>query len=773
LHNTKTSETAKSTTSSDVKSVDKIMASVSTQTDNYSYEKAEVRAVDLKQKDNCNYVETKEPRQVADSPVAGFGFKTAGGKKTLAPSKEAMEKAKQSLQIGPDEFDGIAKTETIPIKNQTENAKNSSGFQTAGGRKVEITNAESLAKAKKLLEGQEDNNLFEFHDDVHETVRDSHEKKNLKEQNVTATSGFQTAAGKKMKPLSNEAIERAKKLLDIDEGEVMLDDPRPSPPKPVKMVGFGAASGKKLLAPSKEALEKAKRLLGSDGEADKTEQAPMGFKTAGTGRIKPLSTEALVKAKKLLEDDDDNTEKESCSKDFAKPGQMFGFGAASGKKLLAPSKEALEKAKQMMDLDSEFNKIESNLKVKALEKPKQVVREGSDDSSSKPQAHSIKTQSKSFGFGSASGKKLPSPTREALEKAQKRMEEENTVISQSVKESHLEVTAGYLENRRDQHMIQNDLRPRMNNEPRNVNSGNSDKRCLEQTNFDMPPPSKIIRVQEPVRKNADRRKTMPAVPQERKPNAAKRQNTSTKRQSMPPKKAPVVYEKVVMEPKAKIVPLFDTKNVPTNRISYRQLEDDFSSDYYFERQPQQVINMTFDSAKEYKIDGQWSAEDALKDLESLGARIDLIGPEWVANHYAFIIWKLASTLRRFPSKLTFENFSKEHIVAQLRYRYEVEIVQGRRSCLKAVAEKDDTPSRPIVLFVVKKQNSKDEFIVSDGWYCFNALFDKTLSQAYDNGKLAIGSKFYSFGAQVRQHDFCPLDLVTTCRCVSSFGASNI
>jgi hypothetical protein len=72
---------------------------------------------------------------------------------------------------------------------------------------------------------------------------------------------------------------------------------------------------------------------------------------------------------------------------------------------------------------------------------------------------------------------------------------------------------------------------------------------------------------------------------------------------------------------------------------------------------------------------------------------------WVRNHYRWIVWKLASIDRRIPVQSGNRYLGWSQVVGQLLHRYRREFVSAERSCLKKILEKDESPSRFMVLCV--------------------------------------------------------------------------
>ncbi|KAJ3300138.1 Breast cancer 2, early onset [Borealophlyctis nickersoniae] len=95
-----------------------------------------------------------------------------------------------------------------------------------------------------------------------------------------------------------------------------------------------------------------------------------------------------------------------------------------------------------------------------------------------------------------------------------------------------------------------------------------------------------------------------------------------------------------------------------------------------------------------------------------GANVKLVEENWVENHYGWILWKLAGMVRCDPS-LYSTRWNTDVVLDQLRYRYEREINQAHRSALKAVIERDNVPSRFMVLCVSDIVESSGDKAPSD------------------------------------------------------------
>ncbi|XP_053564435.1 breast cancer type 2 susceptibility protein [Bombina bombina] len=150
----------------------------------------------------------------------------------------------------------------------------------------------------------------------------------------------------------------------------------------------------------------------------------------------------------------------------------------------------------------------------------------------------------------------------------------------------------------------------------------------------------------------------------------------------------------------------------------------------------------------------------------------LISPEWVYNHYRWIVWKLVALEVAFPQVFASRCLTPERVLLQLKYRYDVEIDKSHRSAIKKIMERDDSPAKTLVLCLSKiislgsglsdSCNKKSESAevkpasaiieVTDGWYSIKALLDPALTALLRRGRLFIGQKIVVHGAELTGSD---------------------
>ncbi|GAB5363484.1 hypothetical protein AAMO2058_000887100 [Amorphochlora amoebiformis] len=141
--------------------------------------------------------------------------------------------------------------------------------------------------------------------------------------------------------------------------------------------------------------------------------------------------------------------------------------------------------------------------------------------------------------------------------------------------------------------------------------------------------------------------------------------------------------------------------------------------------------------------------------------------EWVANHYRWIVWKLASYHRKFGVKMKDSSlrFSFSSVISQLKLRYRKEVLNAKRSAIKKFLEGDDSPSRYMVLCVSKMCGESDSktIEVTDGWYAIECEVDDFLWKCVQDGKIYPGLKLRIFGAVLVNNSgpVAPLENTTT------------
>ncbi|XP_071950971.1 uncharacterized protein [Antedon mediterranea] len=161
-------------------------------------------------------------------------------------------------------------------------------------------------------------------------------------------------------------------------------------------------------------------------------------------------------------------------------------------------------------------------------------------------------------------------------------------------------------------------------------------------------------------------------------------------------------------------------------------------------------------------------------LDTPGVEPRLVAPEWLSNHYRWIVWKLASLERSYPSHFGGRLLTPESVLLRLKYRYDREIDETQRSAIKMITERDDTPSKTMVLCVAsvfdhstdhttspstspnKAKATQTSILLTDGWYSIPANIDPALQRFVKTGKLTVGQKIIIHSAELTgSQEACP------------------
>ncbi|PFX24656.1 Breast cancer type 2 susceptibility protein-like [Stylophora pistillata] len=163
-------------------------------------------------------------------------------------------------------------------------------------------------------------------------------------------------------------------------------------------------------------------------------------------------------------------------------------------------------------------------------------------------------------------------------------------------------------------------------------------------------------------------------------------------------------------------------------------------------------------------------------LTTPGVDSQLISEEWIANHYRWLVWKLAAMEVAFPCHFAGRCLTPDWLLCQLKYRYDKEFDSSDRSALKKIMERDDVSSRTMVLCVssvtVTEDDTEKEAVehndnqgdidgqsrmkmascaiieVTDGWYSIRAILDRPLTKLLHYRKIFAGQKLILCGAEL-------------------------
>ncbi|XP_048004179.1 breast cancer type 2 susceptibility protein homolog isoform X2 [Leguminivora glycinivorella] len=153
-----------------------------------------------------------------------------------------------------------------------------------------------------------------------------------------------------------------------------------------------------------------------------------------------------------------------------------------------------------------------------------------------------------------------------------------------------------------------------------------------------------------------------------------------------------------------------------------------------------------------------SIEDLKKTF--LGSVNKKILPDgWLDNHIKLIIWKLLSYEVKFPNVME-NTCTVRNVLEQLKYRYDRELYYVQRPILRKILEKDEVPSKTMVLCVaaiyvdnvsvasVPQSPQNVELLLTDGWYCVKSCVDRMLTKLVVYGAISVGTKIAVCGAEL-------------------------
>jgi hypothetical protein len=155
-------------------------------------------------------------------------------------------------------------------------------------------------------------------------------------------------------------------------------------------------------------------------------------------------------------------------------------------------------------------------------------------------------------------------------------------------------------------------------------------------------------------------------------------------------------------------------------------------------------------------------------LKTLGARNEAIPLEWIQSMLRNVLRKLLSFETSDVSNASVTVFSPFYALAELLHRYNREYVDGHRSILRRIAEKDSQSTTLMVLCVSnttlqeRPGPHQTTIEVTDGWYFARCNLDLPLSQFVQDGLISVGDKIVVWGAASCRDDACsPLELLNS------------
>lgn len=158
--------------------------------------------------------------------------------------------------------------------------------------------------------------------------------------------------------------------------------------------------------------------------------------------------------------------------------------------------------------------------------------------------------------------------------------------------------------------------------------------------------------------------------------------------------------------------------------------------------------------------------DLLDKGESTSTKASGATLEWFANHFRWIVWKLAAMEIAFPRFLLGKYLTKDQVMFQMHRRVQRDIVLAERSVLKKMLNRDSSSLSCMVLCIAavlpfpKRSDETlevpDHFqlalVLTDGWYAVYAVPDEPLAAVLWRAHLKssiVGTKIAVWNAGLR------------------------
>lgn len=624
----------------------------------------------------------KDIENDVENPNSFFeGFKTASSKRVNI-SKQALLKSRIIFQ-DMDRISDSKNTEDLS-KNCKDNAS-FSAFKTANNKAVTVSEG-SIAGSKKLFEDLVTN--------MGQNPIDSQPCKYDPKDQKHTFKGFQTAS-KKPISVSVHALERSKNIFqDIDDSVSKINTFSES-----QFKGFQTASNQ-VVAVSNEALDASKKLL-DELIMDESQCSFTGFKTASNKNVK-ISEEALAKCKKIFDNLEDSPTKNLTSKEISK--KPFGFQTASNKQVEI-SKEALEKTKALFN-DIEFqeqgtfkgfqtaSKKKVEVSKEAMEKSKALFNDieptefkkqesisgfqtanqtpNKDDETIDLDKNRVKLPENSiFQFRTADNKNT-NISKDALKYSRKLLEDTNDAENdrnKTLKQKDQQIDSVNLENIIDTQVLDNfketlcteDFKETPRNNKRSGSPILSCPRAKKRKKFETP------------YKNEINKKTIDCI------KIVDNKNTT----------GPT---KITLRENYKKNKIYTLNYLTKFDNDKRKYIDPYISNFNLDN----ILNFEFISQRNEVTDSKVCIEE-LKNIFLSAVNRVLVPDGWLDNHLQLILWKLLSYEIRFPNLSVLCTI--QNVLDQLKYRYDKELYNAERPALRKIFEKDDVPSKSMVLCV--------------------------------------------------------------------------
>ena len=326
---------------------------------------------------DCSEENSLRPEQTTDRRAEHFtGFLTAGGTKVSVSNKALKESKKIFEDCETDSKDLEQNDISIPVLPLNTGVAHTTGFSTASSNIVSVSE-KALMESRKVFN---DNECF-----VKDTTNPS-----LPEPSQSAPgscfTGFATARGGKVS-VSEKALKESRKVFDDDECFVKdstnttLHEPSPVA-RGTCFTGFATAGGIKVSV-SEKALKESRKVFNDDecflkDSTDTTLHEPspsesgscfVGFATAEGNNVS-VSEKALKESRKVFNDDEcfvkDSMNTTLHEPSPIAPGSCFSCFATARGDKVSVSEKALKESRKMF-VESKMSVVEGDIALRDCE----------------------------------------------------------------------------------------------------------------------------------------------------------------------------------------------------------------------------------------------------------------------------------------------------------------------------------------------------------------------------------------------------------------------
>lgn len=145
---------------------------------------------------------------------------------------------------------------------------------------------------------------------------------------------------------------------------------------------------------------------------------------------------------------------------------------------------------------------------------------------------------------------------------------------------------------------------------------------------------------------------------------------------------------------------------------------------------------------------------SLEEISSLiKLRIPQASDAWISNHFSLLYWKYNSLYCTYYPHFP---VGAADLICELLYRWQQEKIEGNRSIVQKIVERDTCAAIHLILLVVDiviGDGSVFFLVLSDGWYRVRAKVDEPMKWLIVQKKIFIGQKLHIYGSVLEAASF--------------------